>query len=75
MGGLLTAAVTGVSGFTLGAAALAEDTKNPIKLTLHDRAGQLITIRLMGEAWRNAGLWEGAWIEGLGPSIGTKIGT
>jgi hypothetical protein len=75
MGGLPTAAVTGVSGFTLGAAALAEDSKNPIKLTLHDLAGQLITIRLVGEAWKNAGLWEGARFEGLAPSVGTKIGT
>jgi hypothetical protein len=36
MGGLLTAAATVVSGFTLGAAALAEDSKNLTKLTLHD---------------------------------------
>jgi hypothetical protein len=73
MGGLPTAAVTGVSGFTLGAAALAEDSKNPIKLTLHDLAGQLITIRLVGEAWKNAGLWEGARFEGLAPSVGATI--
>ena len=64
MGGLPTAAVTGVSGFTLGAAALAEDSKNPIKLTLHDWTGQLITIRLMGEAWKNAGALGGCPVRG-----------
>jgi hypothetical protein len=37
MGGLPTAAVTGVSGFTLGAAALAEDSTNLIKLMLQDK--------------------------------------
>lgn len=74
MGGLLTAAVTGVSGVTLGAAALAEDSNNPTKLTLHDWTGRPIAIRLIGEAWRNAGLWEGARIEGLSPSVGTKLG-
>ena len=37
--------------------------------------GQLIRIRLMGEAWKNAGLRERARMEGLAPSVGTKIGT
>ena len=34
----------------------AEDSKDPIKMTLHDWTGQLITTRLMGEALKNAGL-------------------
>ena len=48
--------MTVVSLFALGAPALAEDSKDPIKMTLHDWTGQLITTRLMGEALKNAGL-------------------
>ncbi len=53
---LLTAAMTVVSFFALNAPALADDFKDPIKMTLHDWTGQLITTRLMGEALKNAGL-------------------
>src|SRR3546814_13144332 len=52
----VTTAMTVVSLFALGAPALAEDSKDPIKMTLHDWTGQLITTRLMGEALKNAGL-------------------
>ena len=52
----VTTAVTVLSFFVLGAPALAEDSKDPIKLTLHDWTGQLITTQLMGEALKNAGL-------------------
>jgi glycine betaine/proline transport system substrate-binding protein len=50
------AAVAVLSIFAVSAPALAEDSKDPIKLTLHDWTGQLITTRLMGEALKNAGL-------------------
>ena len=52
----VTTALTVVSLVALGAPALAEDSKDPIKMTLHDWTGQLITTRLMGEALKNAGL-------------------
>ena len=52
----VTTAMTVLSVLVLGAPALAEDSKEPIKLTLHDWTGQLITTRLMGEALKNAGL-------------------
>ena len=52
----VTTAVTVLSLFASGAPALAEDSKDPIKMTLHDWTGQLITTRLMGEALKNAGL-------------------
>jgi glycine betaine/proline transport system substrate-binding protein len=52
----VTTAVTVLSMLVLGAPALAEDSKEPIKLTLHDWTGQLITTQLMGEALKNAGL-------------------
>jgi glycine betaine/proline transport system substrate-binding protein len=48
-----------VAVFTLliaGAPAQAEDSKDPIKLTLHDWTGQLITTQLMGEALKKAGV-------------------
>lgn len=45
--------------FTLAAllctSALAADSTDPIKLTLHDWTGQLITTKLMGEVLRKAG--------------------
>jgi hypothetical protein len=75
MGGLPTAAVTVPSIFASGAAALAEDSEDPIKMTLHDWTGQLMATRLMGEAWKNAGLWESAGVVGLAPSVGAKVGT
>jgi glycine betaine/proline transport system substrate-binding protein len=49
-------AVTVFSMFVLGAPPLAEDSKDPIKLTLHDWTGQLITTRLMGEALKAKGI-------------------
>ena len=52
----VTTAMTVLSVFVLGAPALAEDSKEPIKLTLHDWTGQLITTQLMGEALKAAGL-------------------
>ena len=52
----VTTAMTVLSVLVLGAPALAEDSKEPIKLTLHDWTGQLITTQLMGEALKNAGL-------------------
>ena len=52
----VTTAVTVGLLVALGAPALAEDSKDPIKMTLHDWTGQLITTRLMGEALKNAGL-------------------
>ena len=50
------AAAAVLSLLTAGAPALAEDSKDPLKLTLHDWTGQLITTRLMGEALKNAGV-------------------
>ena len=39
----------------LGTAALAQESGDPIRLTLHDWTGQLITTQLMGEVLREAG--------------------
>jgi glycine betaine/proline transport system substrate-binding protein len=36
--------------------ALAEDSKDPIKLTLHDWTGQLVSAHIMGEVLKKAGL-------------------
>jgi len=74
MGGLLNAAaVTAASIFASRVAAFAEDSKEPLKMTLHSWTGQLALTRLMGEAWKNAGLWEHA---GVGPApLGAKVGT
>ena len=47
---LVAAALLGSTG-----AASAADSGDPIKLTLHDWTGQLITTRLMGEALKAAG--------------------
>ena len=47
---LVVAALLGSTG-----AARAADSTDPIKLTLHDWTGQLITTRLMGEALKAAG--------------------
>jgi len=52
----VTTAVTVGLLVAFSAPALAEDSKDPIKMTLHDWTGQLITTRLMGEALKNAGL-------------------
>jgi glycine betaine/proline transport system substrate-binding protein len=37
-------------------AALADDSKDPIKLTLHDWTGQLVSAHIMGEVLKKAGL-------------------
>lgn len=47
--GLVTLALTS------GAALAAPESKDPIKLTLHDWTGQLITARIMGETLKKAG--------------------
>lgn len=52
----LTTAVTALALAAAGTPTLAADSKDPIKLTLHDWTGQLITTRLMGEALKAAGL-------------------
>jgi glycine betaine/proline transport system substrate-binding protein len=39
----------------LGAPATAQDSSDPIKLTLHDWTGQLITTQIMGEVLKKAG--------------------
>ncbi|MGA1268465.1 MAG: ABC transporter substrate-binding protein [Gemmobacter sp.] len=52
-------AALGLAGFIAAAGALplaAADSADPIKLTLHDWTGQLITTQLMGEVLKQAGL-------------------
>ena len=52
-------AAFGLAGFITAAGALplaAADSTDPIKLTLHDWTGQLITTQLMGEVLKQAGL-------------------
>ena len=53
---LVLAAVAALTLLAAGAPAQAEDSKDPIKLTLHDWTGQLITTQLMGEALKKAGV-------------------
>ena len=53
---LLIAAMTALPVIAMSAAAPAEDSKDPNKMTLHDWTGQLITTQLMGEALKKAGL-------------------
>ncbi len=43
------------STLALAAAAAAQDSPDPIKLTLHDWTGQLITTTIMGEVLKEAG--------------------
>ncbi len=50
------ALTTSLLAMALGTAAVAEDSTDPIKLTLHDWTGQLITTQLMGEVLKAAGL-------------------
>ena len=55
----LTAGILGLAalaGLTISAPATAADSKDPIKLTLHDWTGQLITTKIMGEVLKKAGL-------------------
>ena len=49
---LATTALAGV----LATAAGAQDSQDPVRLTLHDWTGQLITTRIMGEVLEKAGL-------------------
>ncbi|MFC3694211.1 ABC transporter substrate-binding protein [Chenggangzhangella methanolivorans] len=49
--GLVALAMAG----TTGAATAAPESKDPIKVTLHDWTGQLITARIMGETLKKAG--------------------
>jgi glycine betaine/proline transport system substrate-binding protein len=49
------AVLASVAFLGLAGAAGAADSTDPIKLTLHDWTGQLITTRLMGEALKEAG--------------------
>lgn len=49
LGGLLAA------GIAAGGAAAAVESQDPIKLTLHDWTGQLLSARIMGEALKRAG--------------------
>ena len=54
-----TAGILGLAalaGLTISAPATAADSKDPIKLTLHDWTGQLITTKIMGEVLKKAGL-------------------
>ncbi len=44
-----------VLALATGTAAFAQDSTDPIRLTLHDWTGQLITTQLMGEVLREAG--------------------
>ena len=55
----LTAGALGLvalAGLVLSGPATAADSKDPIKLTLHDWTGQLITTKMMGEVLKKAGL-------------------
>ncbi|WP_416797463.1 ABC transporter substrate-binding protein [Ciceribacter azotifigens] len=51
----LSAAVLLLSGVALAAPSMAQDSTDPIKLTLHDWTGQLITTNIMGEVLKKAG--------------------
>ncbi|MGH6924577.1 MAG: ABC transporter substrate-binding protein [Propylenella sp.] len=51
---LLTAAAIALTA-TLSAPAAAQDSGDPIKITLHDWTGQLITAHMMGEVLKKAG--------------------
>lgn len=44
------------TGLALAGAAAAQDSSDPIRLTLHDWTGQLITTQIMGEVLQRAGL-------------------
>src|SRR5215210_7861273 len=46
---------TMAAALLLGAPAHAQESSDPIKLTLHDWTGQLITTRIMGEVLKEAG--------------------
>ena len=44
------------AGLVLAGAASAQDSSDPIRLTLHDWTGQLVTTQIMGEVLQRAGL-------------------
>jgi len=49
------AAAVAIAGASLGPAWAAAESKDPIKLTLHDWTGQLLTTQIMGEVLKKAG--------------------
>lgn len=51
----LSAAVLLLSGVVLATPSMAQESTDPIKLTLHDWTGQLITTNIMGEVLKKAG--------------------
>lgn len=51
----LAAAALMISASLLTAPASAQESTDPIKLTLHDWTGQLITTQIMGEVLKKAG--------------------
>ena len=52
---MVAALLAGAVSAGLAGSAFAAESADPIKLTLHDWTGQLITTRLMGEALKQAG--------------------
>ena len=53
---LAASALSGALALTAQAPAAAQESQDPIRLTLHDWTGQLITTRIMGEVLQRAGL-------------------
>ena len=51
----LALALAGALGCAAGSAMAAAESKDPIKLTLHDWTGQLLTTQLMGEVLKKGG--------------------
>jgi len=51
----LALAMAGALGCAAGSAMAAPESKDPIKLTLHDWTGQLLTTQLMGEVLKKGG--------------------
>ncbi|HLP69042.1 MAG TPA: ABC transporter substrate-binding protein [Rhizobium sp.] len=51
----LSAAVLLLSGVVLATPSTAQESTDPIKLTLHDWTGQLVTTNIMGEVLKKAG--------------------
>ena len=49
-------ALSALGAFAMASPALAEDSKDPIKLTLHDWTGQYLTTKIMGSVLMKAGL-------------------
>src|SRR5690554_6926980 len=55
MRNLFSASAIGLVAALLALPSAAQESADPIKLTLHDWTGQLITTRIMGEVLREAG--------------------